>query len=166
MALLDKVVGDLLDSLLDRQLGRLDVQLRLERRLVRSRNTGELLDLTGTGLLVKALGITLLGNLNRDVNKDLDKRKLGLLVDLASKVAVGTVWRDERGDGNGCRISKELGNLANTTNVLVTVLLRESQVLVEAETNVVTVETVRGNLVVKQVLFEGSSNGARVRTLV
>jgi len=44
--------------------------------------------------------------------------------------------------------------LSDAPNVLVPVLLRESQVLVEAEAHIVAVEPVRGHAEVEQVLLE------------
>jgi hypothetical protein len=94
-ALLLKVIGDLLDALLNRLAVVDNVDLRVLGSLVRRADTSELLDLTGTSLLVQALGVTLLSDLHRDVDVDLDEGKgdvVGaggnLLVQLTSAVTV------------------------------------------------------------------------------
>lgn len=55
----------------------------------------------------------------------------------AGRSAVGNIRRDERGDGDGGGISKELGDLGDAANVFVAVGLGESEVLVEAEADIV-----------------------------
>jgi hypothetical protein len=118
VALLSEPIDDLEDALLDRVLVSLDGDLRVVRLLIGSRDAGEVLDLAGTGLFVETLGITLLGDLEGHVDVDLDERQgvvitlgTGLFVKLAGKIAVGPVGGDERGDGDGGRVGKELSNL-------------------------------------------------------
>lgn len=53
--------------------------------------------------------------------------------------------------------------LSNAADVLVAVLLREAQVLVQAEAHVVAVEPVRGQAEVQQVLLEGRGDGRLAR---
>jgi hypothetical protein len=96
----------------------LDGDLRVVRLFVGSRDTGEVLDLAGTSLLVEALGITLLGDLEGHVDVDLDERQgvvialgAGLFVKLAGKIAIGPIGRDEGGDGDGGGVGKELSDL-------------------------------------------------------
>ena len=121
------------------------MNLRVGRCLVRSGDTSELLNNTLTSLLVQTLGVTLLGNLNGDINIDLDERQTGLLaggnglVQLTGSVTVG---RDERSDGDGVGVGEQLGNLGNATDVLVPVGLAESEVLVQSEADVVAIQTV------------------------
>lgn len=122
------------------------------------------LDLASLGLLVQALGVTLFTFFNASIDKYLDKRKsrVMLRVKLASKVAISLVWRNERRDSNGRRRGEQKGNLisdgiaylGNTTNVLLAVLGREAKVLVQAEANVVAIQTERRLLQVQQVLLE------------
>lgn len=57
----------------------LDCDFRVRGLLVRGRNSSEVLDLPGTSLLVKALGVTLLSHLERDMDKNLDEGN-GLLL--------------------------------------------------------------------------------------
>ena len=97
--------------------------LRVGRLLVRSRDASELLDLAGTGLLIQALGIALLSNLEGHVNEDLDERDrlvavlVRLSVQIAGEITVRPVGRDEGGDGDGGRVSEELGDLSRRWNI-------------------------------------------------
>lgn len=117
VALGDEPVCDLRNALLNRVLMRLDCNLSVDRLLIRSRDASELLDLASTSLLVKTLGVTLLGNLEGHVDKDLNKGNrlvavlLRLGVQLTSKIAVGAVGRDEGGDCDGGGVGEELGDL-------------------------------------------------------
>lgn len=94
----------------------MNMNLRLLRRLIRRANPRELLDLARSRLLVQTLGIALLRLLNGDVDEDLDERErgvgvLGVGVQLARELAVGFVGRDEGGEGDGCRVGEEFGDL-------------------------------------------------------
>lgn len=117
VALVVEPVNNLGDTLLDRLLVGLDGDLGVLGGLVRGRDASELLDLTGAGLLVEALGVTLLGDLEGHVDVDLDKGDGlvavlgGLGVQLAGDVAVGLVGGDEGGDGDGGGVGEELGDL-------------------------------------------------------
>lgn len=169
VALLGQPVDDLGNALLDRVLVGLDGDLGVLGLLVGGGDAGEVLDLTGAGLLVEALGVTLLSDLEGHVNVDLDKGD-GLIValarlgvQLAGDVAVCPVGRDEGGDGDGGRVGEELGDFGDAADVLVAVLLGEAEVLVEAEADVVAVETVGGDAKVQQVLLEGRGHGGLAR---
>ena len=95
----------------------LDDDLRVGRLLVGSGDAGEVLDLTGASLLVEALRVTLLGDLEGHVDVDLDERNglvvraSGLIMETASKVTVRSVRGDEGGDCDGGGVSEELGDL-------------------------------------------------------
>ena len=60
-------------------------------------------------------------------------------------VPVLDVRRDERGDGDGGAVGEELGDLCDAADVLVAVLFAETQVLVQAEADVVAVQAVGGD---------------------
>ena len=143
-----KVINNLLDSILNRQLIVLHVNLRVGRRLIRSGDTSELLNNTLASLLVQTLGVTLLSDLNGDIDIDLDERQTGLLtgcgnlVQLTGSVTVLPVGRDERSNGDGVGVGEQLGDLSNAADVLVAVGLAESKVLVQSEADVVAVEAV------------------------
>ncbi|KAH0238605.1 hypothetical protein KCV06_g65, partial [Aureobasidium melanogenum] len=99
-----EVLGDDDDSLLDTGVCRVNVDLGLLGGLVGSTDAGEVLDDTGAGLLVKTLGVTLLGFLDGDVNVDLDEGERsvgvgGLLVEFAGGLTVGLVGGDEGSQG-------------------------------------------------------------------
>lgn len=162
--LLFEVLGDDNNGLLDTSLLGVDVNLRLLRCLVRCADTSEILDYTGPGLLVKTLGISLLGLLNRNINKDLDERQSGLavgsvLVHLPRLLAIGLVRADERSQRQARRIGKQLGHLTDTADVLVSGLLVESEILVQAETHIVTVQTVGAEALLEKVLLECCGDG-------
>lgn len=147
----------------------LDGNLRVGRLLVRRRDTGKLLDLTRPGLLVQSLGIALLSHFKWYINEHLDERQLlllsttGLRMQLTRHVAIRPVRRDEGGDGDGGRVGKELGDFADATDVLVTVLLGEAQVFVQAEAHVVAIETVGGDAEVEEMLLESGGHGGFAR---
>jgi len=95
-----------------------NVDLSLLRGLVRRTDSRELLDLSCASLLVKALGIALLGLFHWNVDEDFDegKRRLGVLgvgVEVASELAVGGVGGDEGGEGDSGAVRKELGDLCS-----------------------------------------------------
>lgn len=99
----------------------MDVNLRALGRLVWRRDAGELGDHTGTSLLVQALGITLLGDLDGDVDVDLDEREgfvvgagVGGSVQVAGGLAVGFVGGDEGGYGDGGGVCEEFGDLCKS----------------------------------------------------
>jgi hypothetical protein len=114
-SLLFEVLRDDNHGLLDARLLRVDVDLWVLRSLVWSADTSELLDLTSSCLLVQALRIALLCLLNWDVHEDLNEWQrlviLGVGVELARKLAVGLVWRDEGSESNRGRVCEELGDL-------------------------------------------------------
>lgn len=147
----------------------LDHNLGLLRGLVRRGNASKVLDLARPCLLVQSLGVALLGHLDWDVDIDLDKSQ-GCVVALAAALmqvtrdlAVGNVRGDEAGEGNGAAVGKQLGDLGDAADVLVAVLLGETQVLVQAEANIVAVEAVGGEPEVQQVLLEGGGDGGLAR---
>lgn len=147
------------------------MDLWLERLLVWGADAGELGDLALAGLLVQALGIALLGNLDGNVDPHLDKGQARLaagtfgVVQTASQIAVRSVGGNEAGDGDGAAVGEELGHLGDAADVFLAFLGAEAQVLVEAEADVVTVQTV-GVLVVRfadESLLERHGDGGLAR---
>lgn len=169
ITLLIEPLDDLGDTLLDRVLVSLDSDFGLLRLLVRCRNASEILDLTSAGLLVKALGVALLGDFEGHIDVDLNEGNglvatlSSLLVQLTGDLAIRSVGGDEGGDSDGGRIGKELSNLGDTANVLVSVGLGKTKVLVEAEADVVAIETVGGDAQVEEVLLKSSGDGGLAR---
>jgi hypothetical protein len=98
---------------------------RLLRLLIRRADASELLDLARARLLIQSLGIPLLRRLDGDVDENLDEGQgfvflvgRGRGVQAACYLAVGFVWRDEGGDGNGGAIGEEFGDLDTIRSVI------------------------------------------------
>lgn len=93
-----------------------NMNLGILRRLIRRTDAREFRNLALPRLLVQTLGITRLGNLKREIDKDLDEGK-GLVVarrhgvQVARLLAVFFVRRDEGCDCDGGRVGEELGDL-------------------------------------------------------
>lgn len=68
-------------------------------------------DFTSTSLLVKALGITLLNDMERSINEDLDKAETSLLVQLTGDSTVSAVGRDEGSGDDATCIREQLRDL-------------------------------------------------------
>lgn len=189
--LLLQVVGDDLDGLLNAGLLAVDVDLCVLGSLVGSADASELLDLARAGLLVQTLGVALLSLLDGNVNEDLDEGErrlvgLGVVVEVTGDLAVGLVGGDERGKSDGGAVGEELGDLSyvseqifstlcnfpsckllthlsDTPNVLLSVLGREAEVLVQAEPDVVAIESVGLETTLEEVLLESNGDGGLAR---
>lgn len=111
--------------------------LGVHRRFIRRINSRESLNHARARLLVQSLGITLLRDLNRDVDVDLNEWDASLVVELASGSAVGDVGRDEGSDRDAARVCEKLRDFANAADVFVAVCFGEAEVFVEAEADVV-----------------------------
>ena len=70
-------------------------------------------------------------------------------------LSVLLVRRDERRDGDGGTVSEQLGDFGDAADILRAIGGGEAQVAVEAEADVVTVETVSGEGVLEEMLLEG-----------
>ena len=114
-----EVFDNLLDALLDALQVAADLDLGVLGSLVGGGDAGELGDLALAGLLVEALGVTGLGDLEREVDVHLDEGQ-GLIVGVGSRggsvevaglLTVCPVGGDERGDGDGGGVGEEFGNL-------------------------------------------------------
>lgn len=68
--------------------------------------------------------------------------------------------RNETGDANQSSVSKQLGHLGDTADVLLAVLGREAQVLVQAVTDVVSVQGVTRDGVGYEVLLQRETDGS------
>lgn len=77
----------------------------------------------------------------------------------ASHISIGAIGTDEAGNGNGGTISKQAGNLSNTTNVLSPMRLGEAQIAVQAKANIITVKSIGSKASLKQVLLKSGGNG-------
>ena len=143
------------------------MHLRPQRLLIRRTDPRKLRDLALPRLLVQALRISLLRDLDRHVDPDLDERHALLaawplrLVQLPRQVAVRTVWADEARDGDGAAIREELGDLGDAPDVLFAVFRAEAQVFVQAEADIVAVQAVGGEVIgrAEKGLFERDGDG-------
>lgn len=168
--LLLQVLHNLRNTLLHTVLMRLNHNLGRIRSLIRRRNPRKVLDLASPRLLIQALGVALLRDLNGDIDIHLDecKRRIAALaaavgVQVARDLAVSNVRRDEAGQGDGGAVGEQLGDLGDAADVLVAVRLREAQVLVEPEAHVIAVEPVRRVAQVQEVLLERGRDGGLAR---
>lgn len=66
---------------------------------------------------------------------------------------------DEAGDADEPRIGEEPRHLGDAPDVLLAVLGREAQVLVQAMPHIVTIQGVAGDAVSHQVLLQSKANG-------
>src|SRR6185312_7047104 len=116
---------DFLDAFLNGFAIRIDNHARIERRLVRIGNAGEVIDLARERALVKALGITARqdfnGALDIDFQKSFDRR--------ARLIAGAAIWGD-CGDNNGHTVARQQsGNEADPADVGVAVIAAETESL-------------------------------------
>ena len=93
------------------------------------------------GLAVEALGVALLGDLERRVDVDLDE--LARLDPFACHLPLGAERRDERHEHDQAGVDHQPGDLGDAADVLDAVGIGEAEVLVEAVAYVVAVEQVR-----------------------
>src|SRR5438034_7235436 len=117
-----------------------DMYLGTQGLLVRRSHTSKVLNLTRPRPFIQSFRIPLLRYLHRHVDEDLHKRQTGLLVlrpavgrrfvERPRRLAIFPVGRDKRRDGNGVAVSKQLGDLADTPDVFVTVRFAEAKILV------------------------------------
>lgn len=171
--LLVQIRNDLPHRLLHRDLMVPDMNLRVERRLVGSTDPRKLLDHPLPRLLIQPLGIPLLRHLDRHVDVHLHKRQplrllsprgRRLLVQLPRHIPIRPVRTDKRRDRHTGAVREELRHLRDAPDVLVAVLLAESEVLVQPEPDVVPVEAVRGHAAVaEQLLLELDGDGGFAR---
>jgi hypothetical protein len=83
---------------------------------------------------------------------------------LASNIPVLSIRRDKRRDGHRVAIGEQLGNLGDPADILVTVGFGETQVLVQAEADVVAIEAVGGDAALgEQVVLELDGDGGFAR---
>jgi hypothetical protein len=156
-----------LHGILHTRLSTLDVNLWLQWLLVRRTDSRELWNLALPRLLIQSFRVPLLGHFYRNINPHLDKghptftaRPLRL-VQRPCLIAISPVRADERRDGDGAAISKQLGNLSDTPDVLSPIVGAKSEVLVEAEADVVSIEAVGIQVVrlAEEGLFECDGDG-------
>src|SRR5690625_742219 len=112
----------------------------MERSFIRSTDARELLDLSFSSLFIETFDIPLFTNLKRCIYKDLDKIRCSN--DLFDLFPV-TLFRGNKGSqSNDTGVCHELGHLRDTPNVLLSVLRRKTQVLVQARADIITIQAV------------------------
>src|SRR5207245_3915705 len=117
-------------------LRRIARDLRSKRLFVRVAHTGEVGDLAGDRLAVKAFDVALDERVQRAAGEDLDE--VGRLA--AHLIAHVTVGGDRRGDRNSSAPRDQARYVADATDVGVAVLLGEAQSFGEVGTDLVAVE--------------------------
>jgi len=134
------------------------VQLRVERRLIRCRNPCELFDFPGPCFFIEPFWIALFYDFERCIDEDFDEVETGRLVDFPSKSAIGAVGRDERRQRDTRGVREQARDLADPADVLVAGLLVEPEIFVQAEADVVPVQSVRESVQMEQVLLESAGD--------
>ena len=130
--------------------------------LERSAHSGKILDLATTGTGIKALDIALLADAQRGADINLMKIVLadnpgGHLTELVGRA-------DECGNGHNAGIYKQLAHFGNTADVFHTVLFRETEIAVDARTDIVAVENAAKNAALVQFALQTQSDGALAGT--
>ena len=125
---------------LEGQRASVDVESGAGGGLIRVRDTSELGDDSSAGLGVKTFDITALTDLKRGADVALVELESSLLVDLLGEISVLRVWADESDKDDLTGEAEELGDLSDTADVLSTVLLGETEVLVKASSNDISIE--------------------------
>ena len=120
--------------------GGIQPDVRLERRLVGRVDAGEMLDLARPRLLVEALRVALLDDVERRVDEDLEE--LAGADQLARHPPLRAERRDEGDEHDQPGVDEELRRLGDAADVLDAVGVGEAEVAVEAVADVVAVEQV------------------------
>ena len=159
-AVLDQVVDDDLYLPLQCHLVCLEMNFRAGGRLVRIVDSGEVLYLACAGLLVQSLRIAFLSYLEGTVDKYLNELQVGRLVQFAHLVPIFLVWTDKARQRNRTGIAKKFGYLADTTDIFLAIFFRETEILVDAESNVVAIQQLGKLADIPQRLFKRNGNRA------
>src|SRR5512132_1740758 len=137
-------------------------ELGVERRLVRIRDPGELLDLAPEGLLVEPLDVALRADLDRGLDEDLDEAVAHQLARLVAELAVGG---DRGGDHRDAVAGEQVRDERDPADVGVAVLLGEPETLGEVLADHVAVEHLDPRAAVAQLglhqVGDGRLAGAR-----
>ena len=141
------MLQDVCDALIDRP-ARVDPDLRCRRRLVGCRDSAEFRDIAGSSLRIETLDISGLTYLDRCVDEHLDE--LPRAVQRPNRVPVGLVRRDEGREYDQPGVLKEATNLPDAPDVLGAVFGRETEITVETEADIVSVEHVARNTLVDE----------------
>lgn len=114
-----QILRDIFYSFLDTLLVTPDSNFGIFGFLIRRADPRELRNFALSGLFIETLGVTGLGNFERDVDKDFDeaerfviwKCSVGGSVKIACDLPICSVRRDERCYGNSGRVREQFGDL-------------------------------------------------------
>ena len=126
-------------------------------------NTGEILDLSRAGLLVKAFGVTFFRGLEAAVHEYLDKRHVVGFVEFTHDLAIRQIWADKAAQDDYATVYEQLGHFTYPADVLGAVFSAETQILVDAETNVVAIESVHEHAALIERLLQCHRDSAFAR---
>src|SRR5215472_10535749 len=144
-------------GLLGAELGRVDADLGMLRRLVRGVDAGEVLELPAAGLAIEPLDVAAFGHGERRVDEHLEE--LPRLEQGAGHAPLGAERRDERYQYDEPRIDHEARDLRHAADVLDAILRGEPQILVETVAHVVAVEEVSMAAERRQLLLDAIRDG-------
>ena len=130
--------------------------------LVGAGDAGEVLDGTGPGFGVEALGVALFTH--AEVRGAVDFDEVAGFHQGPCLVAVGLERRHKRREHHDARIEEQLAHFANAADVFFPVGIGEAQVFAEAVADVVAVQHVAGQTPLKQGPIDGVGQGAFART--
>lgn len=152
-------LDDLGDASVDAVFAGLDDALGVEWWFIGRVDSGESLNDSSSSLLVKALDVSVLADREGSVNVTLNKGEFRVLVNSPGEVSVLAEGGDEGDKADDSGIGEELGDLSDSADVLLSVGKRESEILVESVSDVVTVEDVCGDTLGDKVLLELHGDG-------
>ena len=117
-----------------------DVEFRGAWSLIWGCNTSEVGDDAGAGLGIESLNVTALTDLERGADVALVELEAGSLVDGLGEVSIGGVGADEGDENDLTSEAEELRDFSDTADVFGTVLLGETEILVETSPDDISVE--------------------------
>jgi len=128
------------NALVDGHISGVDVEIAVFGLLVGIGDTSEIGDGAGTGLLVKSLDITALANLQRGGDVALEEGETSILMNFLGGLTGLSVWGDECDEHDNTSHVEKLGYFSDAADVLGSVFRAESETLVEAFTDNITIK--------------------------
>ena len=105
-------------------------------------NAREVLDLTRPCFSIKPLRVTRFRNIERDINKDFQKREIRSFMQPPNAGPFGSERADKTCKNQQARISHEHGQFTHPTNVFVPVLRPKPQIAIQTVANIVSIEPI------------------------
>lgn len=134
-----EVVVDLLHGLCNRTAAGIETQFGSLRRLEWRIKPRDVLDQAGPCPSVKSLRITGFANVQRRINEDLDE---STGQQLTHSIAINTKRRNERSQHDQTCIDHQCRHLTSTTNILLPIMLGETQITIQTETQTISIEQI------------------------